>query len=102
MNKEEQTSFELEQEELARQEAGMIGGLAGDENLDPAMRPLLQSGQGESEGWELAEHDLILHSTHGDDESDLIILHRVFEQEQEENNATYSEADSWHWRSLEE
>jgi len=102
MSKEEQTSFELEQEELARQEAGMIGGLAGDENLDPAMRPLLQSGQGESEGWEMAEEDLILHASHGDDESDLVILSRVFDREHEHNDATYSEADSWHWRSLEE
>jgi hypothetical protein len=39
--------------------AGAIGGRAGDENVDPAERPLQEAGEGEAEGFELAEEDLV-------------------------------------------
>jgi hypothetical protein len=39
--------------------AARIGGYAGDECLDPTDRPLIEAGEGVSEGFELAEEDLI-------------------------------------------
>jgi hypothetical protein len=51
------------------QEAG-VGGRAGDEDLDPAERPLAEGGEGEAEGFELAEEDLIDSAEHGDGEAD--------------------------------
>jgi len=38
-----------------------------DEKVDPALAPLQEAGQGESEGFELAEQDLIEHASHGDE-----------------------------------
>jgi hypothetical protein len=40
-----------------------------DDPVDPALAPLLEAGEGESEGFELAEADLIEHATHGDQHS---------------------------------
>jgi hypothetical protein len=37
-----------------------------DDKDDPAMRPVYEAGGGESEGFELAEDELIEHSSHGD------------------------------------
>ena len=37
-----------------------------DDRVDPALAPLLEAGEGESEGFELAEADLIEHAEHGD------------------------------------
>ena len=34
--------------------------------VDPALAPLIEAGEGESEGFELAEADLIEHAEHGD------------------------------------
>lgn len=50
-----------EEREISRaaSEAARIGGRAGDEELDPAERPLVEAGEGVSEGFELAEDDLI-------------------------------------------
>jgi hypothetical protein len=59
--------------ERAAAEAANIGGDPGptpvgedDEPLDEARRPLAEAGQGESEGFEQAEADLIEHASHGD------------------------------------
>jgi hypothetical protein len=38
-----------------------------DDPVDPALAPLIESGEGESEGFELAEADLIEHAEHGDE-----------------------------------
>jgi hypothetical protein len=59
--------WEAEQVEAAAREAAAIGGHAGDEQLDPAQRPLVEGGEGVSEGFELAEEDLIEAAQHGDD-----------------------------------
>lgn len=66
------TEFEREEENAAAAEAGAIGGRVdydpspeGDE-LDPAQRPLIEGGEGESEGFELAEQELEEHASHGD------------------------------------
>ena len=51
--------------EAAAAEAGSIGGRA-PEGEDPAERPVSEAGGGESEGFELAEEDLIEQAEHGD------------------------------------
>jgi hypothetical protein len=55
-----------EEEEAAAEEAGAIGGRSPDEGLDPSERPLREAGEGESEGFEEAERELIEHASHGD------------------------------------
>src|SRR5438128_2739901 len=60
---------EREQEELAAAEAAQIGGRPTEEDgdyVDEAQRPLEEAGQGEAEGFELAERALIEHASHGD------------------------------------
>lgn len=37
-----------------------------DDPVDPALKPVIEAGGGESEGFELAENDLIEHAEHGD------------------------------------
>jgi len=37
-----------------------------DDPVDPALAPLIEAGEGESEGFDLAEADLIEHAEHGD------------------------------------
>lgn len=66
-------------DELAEQEASQaaaeaasIGGRASSEpspidgEPDEAARPLAEAGQGEAEGFELAEQELVEHASHGD------------------------------------
>jgi hypothetical protein len=54
-----------------------------------------EAGGGESEGFELAEHDLIEHASHGDDHSDSLILRKASPDE-ELTDAVYGEADEEH------
>jgi hypothetical protein len=68
-----ESDFEYEQEEAAAAEAAAIGGrvsseppMEDDPAADPAQRPLIEAGEGESEGFELAEAELIEHASHGD------------------------------------
>jgi hypothetical protein len=74
---ESESEFEAEEEQAAAAEAAGIGGKVSDypatddderEN-DPAERPLIEAGEGESEGFELAELELEEHATHGDSHS---------------------------------
>jgi hypothetical protein len=51
--------WEEKQVDAAARAAGAIGGWAGDEDVDPAQRPLQEAGEGEAEGFELAERDLV-------------------------------------------
>lgn len=62
--------WEEQESAAAGREAAGIGGRAGDEGLDPAERPLAEAGEGEAEGFELAEQDLIEAAEHGDSEAD--------------------------------
>lgn len=55
-----------EEAEAAAAEAAKIGGPAPDDGIDPAQRPLVEGGEGESEGFELAEEELIDNASHGD------------------------------------
>jgi hypothetical protein len=69
-----QREDELERREADRAaaEAGAIGGSVSSDPVsaegtpDEAQRPLDEAGQGEAEGFEQAERDLIEHASHGD------------------------------------
>ena len=37
-----------------------------DDPVDPAIAPLIEAGEGEAEGFDVAEADLIEHAEHGD------------------------------------
>lgn len=71
----EEPRWEQEEVDAAAEEAGAIGGVAGDEDLDPAERPVVEGGEGEAEGFELAEEDLIEHASHGDQQSARVAYH---------------------------
>jgi hypothetical protein len=60
-----------EQADLAGAEAARIGGAANTEGSpaeegDEAQRPLAEAGEGQAEGFEQAEEQLIEHASHGD------------------------------------
>jgi hypothetical protein len=55
-----------EEADAAAAEAAAIGGPDVNEDLDPAERPLAEAGEGEAEGFEQSEQDLIEHASHGD------------------------------------
>lgn len=60
-----------EEADRAAAEAAQIGGApssapSADEAIDEAERPLIEAGEGESEGFEEAERELIEHSSHSD------------------------------------
>jgi hypothetical protein len=56
-----------EEAEAAAAEAAQIGGNVPQDDEDPALAPLAEAGQGESEGFELAEKDLEDIASHGDE-----------------------------------
>lgn len=83
---------EEDETEAAAAEAGSIGGeMPEDErSADPAQRPLMEAGQGESEGFEQAEAGLVDIASHGDQ-------HRfpdgVSRTDESRTDAEYGEAD---------
>lgn len=56
-----------EEEEAAAEEAAQIGGQIPSDNDDPAQQPLIEGGEGEAEGFELAEQALEDNAEHGDE-----------------------------------
>jgi hypothetical protein len=56
------------EEDAAAEEAGRIGGRSGMEDGDEAERPLREAGEGEAEGFELAEELLQERASHQDDQ----------------------------------
>src|SRR4051812_50074186 len=85
--------WEQKEVDAAANTAGAIGGRAGDEDVDPAERPLQEAGEGEAEGFELAEQDLIEAAETGISWVDPI--HAAFPPESEDGSgSTYGEADS--------
>jgi hypothetical protein len=79
--------------EAARAEAAAIGGVAGDEDLDPADRPVLEGGGGVAEGFEQAEDALVEHASHGDEYPSRAALHDAFTPEEAGVTAEDAEAD---------
>jgi hypothetical protein len=60
-------AFVEEEEAEAAQEAAAIGGRRDPDTDDPAQEPLSEAGEGEAEGFELAEKDLEDIAEHGDE-----------------------------------
>jgi hypothetical protein len=60
-------AFVEEEEAEAAQEAAAIGGRRDPDTDDPAQEPLVEAGEGEAEGFELAEKDLEDIAEHGDE-----------------------------------
>jgi hypothetical protein len=78
-----------EETEAAAAEAASIGGEAAKDSDDPAQQPLIEAGEGEAEGFELAERDLEDIASHGDQ-------HRFPDNvppPEEQSDAVYGEAD---------
>lgn len=94
------SKFEREQTEAAASEAAQIGGIAGDEDLDPAERPVREGGGGENGGFEDAQQELIEHSSHGDQQSAHAILHH--QGRPEEPDAMRADGEPDHERSSEQ
>lgn len=79
-----------EEEEAAREAAGIGGAMPEDErDLDPAERPLVEAGEGEAEGFEQAERALEENASHGNQHA---FPEGVFRPETE-SGAEYGEAD---------
>jgi hypothetical protein len=84
--------FAREEEEAAAREAGRIGGRSGDEELDESQRPLVEAGEGEAEGFEVAEEDLVEHAENPGDKG--IPRLDQFDGEPEEGDpGVYGDAD---------
>jgi hypothetical protein len=66
----EDEDFVAQESDRAAAEAGAIGGSTTSEppleEVDEAERPLAEAGQGEAEGFELSEQELVEHASHGD------------------------------------
>ena len=61
--------------------------------VDPALAPLIEAGDGEQEGYELAEEELIEHASHGDNHSTDPIFRDAFDIDEEATDVDYGEAD---------
>lgn len=90
--------YEQQETDAAAAEAGRIGGTAGDEDLDPAQRPVIEGGGGEAEGFEQAEEALVEHASHGDQQSAHAILH---DQGADEQSGAEEGGEADHERSSE-
>ena len=71
---------EREEEEAAAEEAGAIGGPNPDPELSEAERVISEGGEGESEGFELAERDLERNASHDPDGHGNPLLDRIDEE----------------------
>jgi hypothetical protein len=92
-----EASSEREQEEAAAAQAAQIGGrpTSGDADyVDEAQRPLEEAGQGEAEGFELAERELIEHASHGDQHAARRAVEDAPSTSDDERAASGGEADT--------
>ncbi len=94
----EDPEYEQDEVDAAAAETAEIGGVAGDEDLDPAQRPVLEGGGGYAEGFEQAEEALIEHTSHGDQQSAHAILH---DRGRPEEGPTAENGEADHERSSE-
>ncbi len=84
----------IEREEAAAAaEAAAIGGPGSLDDVDPEMRAVYEGGGGESEGFELAEDELIENASHGDGRGDPLADRFTPEAEADESDAAYGEPD---------
>jgi hypothetical protein len=59
-------------------------------------RAVEEAGGGEAEGFELAEHDLIEHASHGDQHTPARIMRDAQGNDEELTDSVYGEADEEH------
>ncbi len=88
--KREEEALAAEQAEAEAAEAAEIGGKAERDSEDPAEQPLIEAGEGEAEGFELAERDLEDIASHGDQHR---FPDNVPPPPEEPSEAAYGEAD---------
>jgi hypothetical protein len=84
----------LKEESAAAAEAARIGGVVSPMSEDPAMEPLYQAGEGEQEGWEQAERELIENASHGEGHGDPMRDAFSPEREADRSTAAYGESDA--------
>jgi hypothetical protein len=83
-----------QEEAAAAAEAASIGGDVPEEDyLSPEMRPVYEAGQGEAEGFEMAEEDLIENATHAEGRGDPLRDAFFPEAESDESSVVYGEPD---------
>ncbi len=87
---EESDPIAEEEAEAAAAEASHIGGDVPRDTDDPAEQPLVEGGEGEAEGFELAEADLEDIASHGDQHR---FPGRLAGQPEEPSDSTYGEPD---------
>ena len=81
------------EEAAAAAEAAGIGGSVPDVAGDEASRPLVEAGQGEAEGFELSERDLIDQASHAEDRRDPMTDAFTPEVEGDQATSVYAEPD---------
>ena len=86
----EDEALAKEEAEAAAAEAADIGGEVAKDSEDPAEQPLIEAGEGEAEGFELAERDLKDIASHGDQHR---FPDNVPPPPEESGGAEYGEAD---------
>ncbi|HET7054702.1 MAG TPA: hypothetical protein VFI09_12395 [Solirubrobacterales bacterium] len=86
----EEEALAAEEAEAAAAEAADIGGKVPPDSDDPAEQPLIEAGEGEAEGFELAERDLEDIAGHGDQRR---FPDNVPPPPEEPTEAAYGEAD---------
>src|SRR3979409_1068747 len=82
-----------EEESAAAAEAARIGGVVRPVSDDPALEPLYEAGEGEEDGWELAETELIENASHGDGHAEPELDAFSPEREADRSTAVYGETD---------
>ena len=65
-----------------------------DGKVRPEFQPLVEAGQGESEGFELAEEELVRNATHEDEHPTSTVLDDADARSEEASGAEFGEADS--------
>jgi hypothetical protein len=93
MDNDLQKRREREEEAAAAAAAGAIGGTV-DEDVDPAQRAVVEGGGGVSEGFELAEEELVEHASHGDQHAAGAVLRDSYPTEEAGAGIDYGEGDS--------
>jgi hypothetical protein len=86
--------YVADQEAEAAREAAAIGGQGGDYEVDESERALAEAGQGEAEGFELAEEDLIDNASHDADSTPDPTHLAGIEEASDPEAQSYGEADS--------
>ncbi len=79
----------------AAEEAAAIGGPDPYPELDPEERPLVESGEGEAEGFELAEEDLRRNAEHDDGRGHPVEDAFLPEEESDVAGVEYGEPDEY-------